>query len=82
MKHKIKSNGYKEIEIAEGYYRVENDYYSIFEGRIVRCLNLGNFSSIGTSISEYDLLDEATPITKDEFDAELEKAFEIIRGKL
>jgi hypothetical protein len=82
MKLKIKNPAYTEIEIPNGYYTEGNDFYSLQEDKIVKVCIVSDYASIGTSVSEYDRLDLATPITKDEFEAHLETAFEIIRGKL
>ena len=83
MKVKTRNVEFKEIEIQDGYYRVGEEVYAIQGENSVTCLILGdNYTSIGSSINEYDKLCEAIQITKAEFDAQLEKSFEIIRKKL
>ena len=82
MKVRIRDNGYKEIEVQDGYYRQGEDVYSLQGDNVVRCFILKDYVSIGSSVNQYDNMDQAIQIPKDEFDAQLEKAFEIIRKKL
>ena len=79
---KIKRNSLKEIIIQDGYYRINNEVYSIQGDNAVSCFVSKDYASIACLINEYDRLDEAGHITKNEFDSQLEIAFEIIRGKL
>ena len=82
MKIKIKENNVKEIEIPNGYYKYLYECFSINGDRVISVFILGDYVSMKTDVSEYSDVYKATPITKDEFDAQLEIAFEIIRGKL
>ena len=83
MKHKIQNTEFKEIELSDGYYTDGGSTsYRINGEEAVKVFVLNDYASINTAVNEYDNLDEATSTTKDVFEAELEKAFEIIREKL
>ena len=82
MKIKIKENNVKEIEIPNGYYEYLYEFFCVNDDKTLNVFILGDYVSVKTDVSEYSDIKRATPITKDEFDARLEKAFEIIREKL
>ena len=83
MKHKIQNTEFKEIELSDGYYTDGGSTsYRINGEEAVKVFVMDDYASIVTALNEYDGIEEATPITKDEFEAELEKAFEIIKEKL
>ena len=82
MKIKIKEDSVKEIILSDGYYGDHYESFSIKGDNILSVFVLGDYTSVKTEVSEYSGLDKAIPITKDEFDAQLETAFEIIRSKL
>ena len=72
----------EEVEILDGYHKGSGGVYFVNGESATKVFILNDYASIQTAVNEYDNLDEAEPITKDEFEAELEKAFEIIREKL
>ena len=82
MKIKIKENNVKEIEIPNGYYEYLYECFCVNGDKTLSVFILGDYVSMKTDVSEYSDVYKATPITEDEFDAQLEKAFEIIREKL
>lgn len=82
MKYKVKKDTLVEVKIKDGYYQFGYESYSVDNENIIKVCIIKDYASINTSVNEYDRLDLAEEITKDEFEAELEKAFEIIRSKL
>jgi hypothetical protein len=81
MKIKVKQP-LVEFEIPDGYYMEDGNFYLIKGDNVIKVRTINDYASIGTGITEYDQLNKAVIISQDEFEAELEKAFEIIGGKL
>lgn len=82
---KVKKKTETEIEIPDGYYKDDNHIWKVDKDKIALRCYFAYDGSINLATDCWLLgndIADAAPIDENQFKAELEKAFEIIREKI